>query len=151
VKLRYRLLIGQAVVLVAALALPWMVLSPVPGLLRTTAPVLCPDDQPDASIVEYYGSNSEGSTTSWTLVCMGPRGDITEVGSWRPLAVFLGGFWLLLELLVLPPQLLGALRRRRRALGGPEDLAAGAAWVLDLGRSPEPSPALPPDPSTRVE
>lgn len=109
-----RILIGQAVLLVLVVSLPWLVVGPVPGILRLTAPVLCPADQPDARIVEYSTDVGDGTGTSWTLVCIGPAGDVTEVGSWTPLAVVFGGLLLAAEAVVLPLQLVGAARRRRR-------------------------------------
>ena len=115
----WRFLIGQAVVLVLLVSLPWLVIDKVPGVLKATAPVLCPAEQDDAWIVEYYTDTGNGVGTSWTLVCMGPDGDITEVGSWKPLAVVFGALLLGAEALVLPLQLLGILRRRRRGPSPP--------------------------------
>ena len=113
----WRFLIGQAVVVVLLVSLPWLVLGPVPGVLKLTAPVLCPADQPDAIVVEYSTDTGNGTGTSSTLVCMGPDGDITEVGSWKPLGVVFGALLLGIEAIVLPVQLIGIVRRRRR---GPE-------------------------------
>ncbi len=110
----WRFLIGQAVVLVLLLSLPWLVIDKVPGVIKPTAAVLCPADKPDAYVVEYYTDTGRGQGTSNSLVCMGPDGDITEVGSWAPLGVLFGAMFLAVELLVLPLQVLGIVRRRRR-------------------------------------
>lgn len=110
----WRFLIGQAVLVVLVVSLPWPVLVAVPGILKLTAPILCPADQPDARVVEYSVDTGDGVGTSSTLFCMGPDGDLTEVGSWRPLGVVFGALLLGLEALVLPIQLIGIVRRRRR-------------------------------------
>ncbi len=116
-----RLLIAQGVILVLTVSLPWLVISPVPGVLKVTAPLLCPDHQPDARVVEYSTSSGRngGTATSATLVCLGPRGDLTEVGSWKPLGILVGAFWLALQLLVVPTQLWRAWRRRGGRDPGP--------------------------------
>lgn len=128
-----RVLVAQAVILVATLSLPWVVLAPVPGLLKVTAPVLCPDAQPDAHVVEYdgEGAGGTGSSTNVTLICMGPDGDITEVGSWRPLGLYLALWWVVLQVLALPFLVAGARRRRRGPTGprGPREVRLGRIRV----------------------
>jgi hypothetical protein len=98
-----------------------------PGSLRWTAPVLCPGDQPDAFVVRTTTTDSEGTSTSFSLFCMGDRGEFTEAGSWRPLGVLFlytyGALLALLALLFLPVVRRG--RRRRR---------------LDRGIDPTPRP-----------
>ncbi|HMJ75098.1 MAG TPA: hypothetical protein VK507_03950 [Iamia sp.] len=110
----WRFLIGQAVLVVALLSLPWLLLVVYPGVLELTAPVLCPAGQPDARIVEYSHTTHDGTSTNDTLVCLGPDGDLTEVGSWAPLGVYFVGVFVGSEAVVLPIQLLGIVRRRRR-------------------------------------
>lgn len=85
-----------------------------PGSFKWTAPLLCPDGQPDAYVIRTTTSDSDGSSTNFSLFCMGDRGDFTEVGSWRPLGVlFLYTFGGLLAG-VATPFALGALRARFR-------------------------------------
>jgi hypothetical protein len=110
----WRFLIGQAVLLVALLSVGWLPLLVYPGVLELTAPVLCPAGQPDARIVEYSSTTHDGTSTNDTLVCLGPDGDLTEVGSWAPLGVYFAGVFVLSEAVVLPIQLLGFVRRGRR-------------------------------------
>jgi hypothetical protein len=109
-----RFLIGQAVLLVVMIALFFIVLDKVPAIYEVTAPVLCPSTQPDALVVEYHETFGDTVGTSHTLLCIGPDGDVTEVGSWKPLALTSGALWLALEAVVLPIQVLGIIRRRRR-------------------------------------
>lgn len=75
-----RFLIGQAVLLVVMIALFAIVLDKVPGVYKATAPVLCPSTQPDPLVVEYYEDIGNAVGTSHTLLCIGPDGDVTEVG-----------------------------------------------------------------------
>ena len=76
-----RLLAAQAVIFIAVVSLPWLALAAVPGSLRPTGAVLCPDDKPDVFVVQYSTSTSEGTGTSWTVFCMAPDGSVEEVGS----------------------------------------------------------------------
>jgi hypothetical protein len=108
-----RFLIGQGVLALILIALFAIVLGKVPGVYKATAPVLCPSAQPDALVVEYYEDIGNAVGTSHTLLCIGPDGDITEVGSWKPLGLVTGTIWLGMEALVLPLQIRGIIRRRR--------------------------------------
>jgi hypothetical protein len=52
---------------------------------------LCPDDKPDAFVVRYSVTTSDGGTgTNWTLYCMSDRGETEEIGTWLPLLVVVG-------------------------------------------------------------
>lgn len=108
----WRFLIGQAVLWCLMLSLGWLPLLVWPGMLTATAPLLCPDGQPDARVVEYSYTTHDGTHTNETLVCLGPGGDLTEVGSWRPLALYAGAMVVVGEALVLPLQVRGIVRRR---------------------------------------
>lgn len=56
-----------------------------PGQLELLAPILCSDAQPDAFVVADTTNPTPGETaTNFTLYCMGPRGDSTDVGFLRP-------------------------------------------------------------------
>ncbi len=103
-----------------------------PGEAKLVAPLLCPDDQGDAYVVTDTSTDSSGDTsTSFTLYCMGPRGDITDVGWGRPFGLLLGFHAGLLVALTAALSILGALlRRRRRRSAGPldaEDLSTSAS------------------------
>jgi hypothetical protein len=138
----WRFLIGQAVLLAALLSVGWLPLLVYPGILELTAPVLCPADQPDARIIEYSYTTHDGTHTNGTLVCLGPDGDLTEVGSWAPLGFYLVGLFVVSEAVVLAIQLLGIVRRRRRppSPAGPPR-PARVPPVIRLGRSaPGPAP-----------
>jgi hypothetical protein len=56
-----------------------------PGELKLLAPILCSDAQPDAFVVaDTYNPRPGETSTNFTLYCMGPRGDSTDVGFLRP-------------------------------------------------------------------
>lgn len=128
-----RFLIGQAVLLVLLIALFGIVLGKVPGLYEATGPLLCPSAQPDALVVEYYEDIGNAVGTSHTLLCMGPDGDITEVGSWKPLGIVTGAVFLAMEGLVLPVQIVGLVRRRRRGGEDPPPRAPRPDRRIQLG------------------
>lgn len=110
----WRFLIGQGVLWVVMLSFGWLPLVVYPGMLRATGVVLCPDGQPDTRVVEYSYTTHDGTHTNNTLVCVGPGGDLTEVGSWRPLGLYFLTVVVVGEALVLPLQVRGIVRRRRR-------------------------------------
>jgi hypothetical protein len=104
------LVAGMAVAVVVVESLATVI---YPGSLRWTAPLLCPDDKPDSFVVRIEQADSEGTSTSFSLFCMGDRGEFEEVGTWKPLGIlFLYGYGLMAAL--LGAVLLGIRRRRRR-------------------------------------
>lgn len=88
-----------------------------PGEMTLTSGWLCPDDQTDAFVVTDTFQTHEGTSTNFTMYCMGDRGQITNVGFFRPAAIltlFHGALFVGLALLVL------ILRRlRSTTLGDP--------------------------------
>ena len=102
-----------------------------PGSMKLTAPVLCPTDQADPFVVRTTTSDSEGTSTSFSLFCMGDRGDFTEVGSWEPYGLLFlytwAAFMVLSALLVVR---IGWRRRRRARAAATEP---DPASTLDTG------------------
>jgi hypothetical protein len=93
-----------------------------PGSMKLTAPVLCPSEQPDPFVVRTTTTDADGTSTSFSLFCMGERGDFSEVGTWEPyglLFLFTWGAFVALALLQLARGA-GRRRRRHRALGAPD-------------------------------
>ena len=97
-----------------------------PGAMKLTAPVLCPSEQPDPFVVRTTTTDSEGTSTSFSLFCMGERGDFSEAGSWKPLGLLFLYTWAALVALTL--LLVGRRSWRRRR--------------LDRLTAPEPTPPL---------
>lgn len=85
-----------------------------PGSLKWTASQLCPEDQPDPFVIRTTTQGSEGTSTSFSLFCMGERGDFSEAGSWRPLGLLV--LWTYGVLVALTVLVFG-VRRARRADG----------------------------------
>jgi hypothetical protein len=86
-----------------------------PGEAKLTAPLLCPDDRPDAFVVaDTYSVRPGETSTNFTLYCMGPRGETTEVGFFVPflLLTLLHGAIILGLVFLLGAR--GAARRRRQ-------------------------------------
>jgi hypothetical protein len=100
---------------VVAIIVAVLVMVIYPGAFRLTAPVLCPDDQPDAFVVWYSTTTGDGETsTNFTLFCMDERGEFTEIGSWKPLAVVFGSIAAGLVALAFLLAVIAALRASTR-------------------------------------
>jgi hypothetical protein len=92
-----------------------------PGEAKLTAPLFCPDDQPDAFVVVDSYSVQPGETSyNFTLYCMGPRGEVTDVGFFLPCLVLTIGHALLVLLVVGGLVLWLRRRNARRPIGGPD-------------------------------
>lgn len=121
--------IAVAVLAVAALTVSAVGIAIWPGSMKLTAPVLCSSEQPDPFVVRTTTTDSEGTSTNFSLFCMGDRGDFTEVGSWEPYGLLFLYTWGLFVALAL---LLYARRLWRN-------------WRLDRLTRPRPDPAPRPD------
>ena len=98
-----------------------------PGEAKLTAPLLCPDGQPDAFVVADTTQVQPGETnTSFTLYCMGERGDVTDRGFALPFALLTAFHLVLLVLLIGVFSVRGALRQRRRTAAVAASMASGA-------------------------
>jgi len=102
-----------------------------PGEARLTAPLFCPDDEPDAFVVVDRYDRQPGETAyDFSLYCMGARGQTEEIGWFRPSAVLT-----LAHALALVAGVGGlVLLVRRRSLGRPRPATAAA-------EVPAPAPA----------
>jgi hypothetical protein len=84
------------------------------------AAYLCPDDKPDSFVVSYTTSSGGESGTSFTLFCMSERGEVYELGTWRPMLVIMGITIAVAYGIVLLFVIWGLIRRLRR--GGDPNL-----------------------------
>jgi hypothetical protein len=89
--------------------------------MKLTASTLCPAGQPDPFVVRTTTTDSDGSSTSFSLYCMGKRGDFTEVGTWRPFGLLILWLWAVLLVLAVAFFARWAVRRRRRRRGADAD------------------------------
>jgi hypothetical protein len=119
-----------------------MLMVAYPNILKLGAS-MCPDEKPDAFVVRYTVSTSDGTGTNFTLYCMSERGEIEEVGTWLPLLVVCGyvvaGLYAVVFLFVV----IGMVRR---ISGGGSDPPTDGANVY-LRPDPvvgQPAPAPPP-------
>jgi hypothetical protein len=90
------------------------------------ASFLCPEDKPDTFIVHYSVTTSDGTGTSFTLYCMSERGEIREIGTWRPMMVVCGITVAVTYALVLALFLWGLVKRLGRPRSPtPDEVLAG--------------------------
>jgi hypothetical protein len=91
-----------------------------PGEAKLTASLFCPADHPDAFVVtDTYSAQPGETSTTFSLYCMGPRGEVKDVG--------IGGTFFVLTLghavLIVAAAVLGIVlfrqRRTRRASAAP--------------------------------
>jgi hypothetical protein len=119
-----------------------MVMVIYPNSLKL-AGFLCPDDKPDAFVVRYTVSTSDGTGTNWTLYCMSERGETEEIGTWLPLLVVCG----VAVATVYAFAFVLLIRRMIRGIGGdptPAELTPEVV-LAQRGESFDPF-AKPPDP-----
>jgi hypothetical protein len=101
---------------ISAIVVESIVQAVYPGSLKWTAPMFCPEDQPDAFVVRTETQDAEGTAISFSLYCMGERGDFTEVGTWRPYGIlFLYIYGALVGLALLLVIRIVRRRAKRRA------------------------------------
>lgn len=131
-----------------------------PGEAKLTAPLLCPDDQPDAFVVTDTYSDGTGETsTNFTLYCVGPDGESTDQGFAIPLLILATGHTAILFVLLVALGARSAVKARRRhpELASQDALQAeldvlegvggvGVAGVVGQPSEPAPAPPLPPNP-----
>jgi hypothetical protein len=86
-----------------------------PGEAKLTAPVLCDPARPDPVVVRDTYSYRPGETSmTFTLYCVGPRGDYDEIGVFRPFLVLTAAHTTLIALAVVLFVIWARLRRRGR-------------------------------------
>ena len=90
------------------------------------ASFLCPEDKPDTFIVSYTTTTSDGTGTSFTVFCMSERGEVREIGTWRPMLVVIGITVAVTYGIALLLFLWGAIRRMGRGGGSPAEVSAEA-------------------------
>lgn len=137
------LLAGSAVVAIIITSLLMVI---YPGSFRWTAPQLCPDGQTDAFVVRYHEATSDGQSTNFTLFCMDERGELTEVGSWRPMGLVFAGMTATLFALFVLLAFWRFLRKSAGA-GGSPTIATSAGSVATDG----PTPGIPDETRVKAE
>lgn len=87
-----------------------------PGEAKLTAPLFCEPPHTEPMIVSDTWHDSEGTSTNYTLYCVGDRGTLTDEGFALPMLVLLTAHVLIVAALVL----LAGLWARRPG-GGVQD------------------------------
>ena len=84
-----------------------------PGELKLSAPLFCTDAQPDAFVVsDTYRVQPGETTTNYTMYCMGPRGDVTDVGFFGPFVATIALHMILIAVIVAALLRVDRIRRR---------------------------------------
>ena len=127
-----------------------------PGEAKLTAPLFCPDDQTDYYVVtDTYSSEPGETSTNFTLYCVGPRGDSTDVGYARPMLALTLFHTAVIVIVFVVLGLLGRARRRRRGPSATEDalrqqLADQLAATIDDGDDDDDDGGSPIDPDGSI-
>ena len=105
-----------------------------PGEASLTAPLFCDADQPDAFVVSDTYHPAPGETvTNYTMYCVGPRGDSTEIGFGKPFLALTIAHGILFTALGMAVPILGGVGRIGRKRAGVTD-ALDQATLDDLRR-----------------
>ena len=81
-----------------------------PGQVAHLAPIFCEAPTSSAMVVSDTFSDGDGTSTNFTLYCVGPRGQTVDAGWLLPLLVLWGVYSLVLAIVV---GVVGVNRRRR--------------------------------------
>jgi hypothetical protein len=107
--------VGLLVLLFVAMIVTTLTMVIWPGEFRLAGRVLCDDSQPDTFIVSDSYSVRPGETvTEFTLYCVGPAGDATDQGFFRPFLLMTVVHAVILLLVIGIVRLVTTPRRRRR-------------------------------------
>lgn len=85
-----------------------------PGEAKLTAPLFCSPPTTEPMVVSDTFQDSDGTSTNYTLYCVGSRGDLTDEGFALPMLVLFTAHFLILTVLLL---LAGLTRRALRRPG----------------------------------
>ncbi|MEU0545762.1 hypothetical protein [Nocardia sp. NPDC005978] len=86
-----------------------------PGEAKLTAPLFCSAPYTEPMVVSDTWHDSEGTSTNYTLYCVGERGAYTDEGFARPMLVMIGAHALIVAALVVAIGLPALRRSRPRA------------------------------------
>lgn len=82
-----------------------------PGEAELTAPLLCASDT-HPTVVSDTWHDSEGTSTNYTLYCVGPRGELTDEGYALPMLILFAAHVVVVMALALAANLVSRLRTR---------------------------------------
>lgn len=84
-----------------------------PGQVAHLAPLFCDDPAPTGMVVSDTFATDDGTSTNFTLYCVGARGQSVDAGWLQPFLVLWGVYTLLLAAIVGVIALYALLLRRR--------------------------------------
>lgn len=114
-----------------------------PGEAKLLAPLLCPDDQPDAFVVADTTSVRPGETsTNFTLYCMGAEGQNTDLGFGIPFLLLTVAHAALWAAVIVLFGLSAAIRRRGRRGPSPTGVDPGGPDADALAGDPPSGPII---------
>ncbi|MFD3745659.1 hypothetical protein [Nocardia sp. NPDC058633] len=83
-----------------------------PGEAKLTAPLFCSPPATEPVVVSDTFHDSEGTSTNYTLYCVGDRGELTDEGFALPMLALFAAHALILTALVVLAVLIGRVGRR---------------------------------------
>lgn len=115
-----RRVLVSAVSIVVTAALVTILVAVVlwPGEAKLTAPLFCSPPATEPMVVSDTFHDSEGTSTNYTLYCVGERGVLTDEGSVLPMLALVAAHALILTVLVLLGALIGRAGRRGDCVEG---------------------------------
>ena len=114
------LAVGAAVLFASGMFTILVAMAIWPGEATLTAPLLCDDARPDPFVVrDTYNVRPGETSMTFSLHCVGPRGDYDEVGWTAPMLVLWAAHTAILLVLVGLVVARGRIRRSRRAVNEP--------------------------------
>ncbi|MBC7301642.1 MAG: hypothetical protein H5T78_11865 [Nocardia sp.] len=108
-----RVLVAAVSAVVAAAFLTILIAVAIwPGEAQLTAPLFCAPPATEPMVVSDTFHDAEGTSTNYTLYCVGDRGVVTDAGFALPMLVLFGAHVLILGALLLVGTLISAAGTR---------------------------------------
>ncbi|MDZ7912257.1 MAG: hypothetical protein U5O16_10560 [Rhodococcus sp. (in: high G+C Gram-positive bacteria)] len=99
-----------------------------PGQVAQLAPIFCDDPTSSAMVVSDTFTDGDGTSTNFTLYCVGPRGQTVDAGWLLPFVVLWGVYSLVLAIVVGVIGMAEVGRRKRRDSLGVSHAAAASSY-----------------------
>ncbi|MDV8003948.1 hypothetical protein [Rhodococcus sp. IEGM 1318] len=99
-----------------------------PGQVAQLAPIFCDDPTSSAMVVSDTFTDGDGTSTNFTLYCVGSRGQTVDAGWLLPFVVLWGVYSLVLAIVVGVIGMAEVGRRKRRDSLGVSHAAAASSY-----------------------
>jgi hypothetical protein len=121
-----------------------------PGVLKLTAPILCDEGYDDTVVArDTYRTGPGETSTTFTMYCVNERGEATDEGAFRPIAIVFGVLVAAYVLIVVIGLIVAVTKRGRMGPDiepMPTIVTSSAFGAAPTG--PWPANAAPPPPPT---